>query len=121
MTSQDGGQAVREAASVQLWLARTSLGEPPAATERRVVLLAGFLQAAERTADELVAFCFLRKRDSGDRFVSAKRRTAVNDDIEKYATQQGWTGKDAVANGNVIRSFLIHNGIPIGSRTWTGG
>lgn len=120
MTQQDN-QAVRDAPSVQLWLARTSIGEPPDAAKRRLTVLAGFLDMIDKPADQLVSFCFLRKKDTGDRFVSVKRRTIVNEQIEKYVTQQGWTGKEAVANGNVVRSFLIHNGIPIGSRTWTGG
>jgi hypothetical protein len=24
---------------------------------------------------------------------------------------KGWSGRDAVANGNVVRGFLIHNGV----------
>jgi len=64
---------------------------------------------------------FLRKKDTGDRFVSTKRRTEINEQIETHVVERGWIGKEAVANANIIRSFLIHNGIPIGGRTWIGG
>lgn len=30
-----------------------------------------------------------------------------------------WSGKEAVANGNVIRAFLIHNGVLIQGGAWT--
>ena len=31
---------------------------------------------------------------------------------------QVFTGKDAVVNGNIIRGFLVHNGIFIQGRAW---
>jgi hypothetical protein len=34
--------------------------------------------------------------------------------------KKGWTGRDALANGNVVRGFLIHNGVLIQGGAWTG-
>jgi hypothetical protein len=122
VTAVHSDGTLRTATSVKLWIANTTYeGEPAEALERRLGVLAGFLAEIGKDADELVEFCFLRKKDTGDRFVSTKRRLEVNEQIEKYVTAQGWTGKPAVANANVVRGFLIHNGIPIGGKTWTGG
>jgi hypothetical protein len=44
----------------------------------------------------------------------------MNERIESFVAEQGWTGKDAVANANVVRGFLIHNGVLIQGRVWTG-
>ncbi|MFN8203102.1 MAG: hypothetical protein U0S48_11080 [Solirubrobacteraceae bacterium] len=56
----------------------------------------------------------MRKKDTGQRFLSVKRRVQMNEWIDEYVAQQGWEGKDAVVNANVIRGFLIHNGVAIG-------
>jgi len=49
-----------------------------------------------------------------------KRREAVNRWLGKFAAEQGWTGKQAVVNANVVRSFLIHNGVFIQGGVWRG-
>lgn len=103
------------------WVTRsTDETEPPERLRRRIGVLHDFLDAIGSDPDSLVAFCFLRKKETGERFLSTKRRTVVNEQIEAFVQQQGWTGKDAVANGNIVRSFLIHNGVPIGGRAWAG-
>jgi hypothetical protein len=45
----------------------------------------------------------------------------VNEWIDRFVAEQGWTGKDAVANANVVRGFLIPNGVLIQGRVRTGG
>lgn len=92
----------------------------PEAQEAALAKLDGFCTHFGKTPDELVAFCFLRKKATGERFASVKRREAVNEAIGAFVDEQGWTGKDAVVNANVVRSFLIHNGIPIQGKIWTG-
>jgi hypothetical protein len=52
--------------------------------------------------------------------VSVKRRVTMNEWIDAFVREQGWTGKDAVANANVIRGFLIHNAILIQGPVWRG-
>jgi hypothetical protein len=122
VTLPEQHQAFAGSTAVRRWLANTTdSSDPEELISRRLDVLAGFLKAAGKEPDELVEWCFLRKRDSGDKFVSTKRRAALNEQIEQYVLDCGWSGKDAVANGNLVRSFLIHNGVPIGGRTWTGG
>ena len=82
-------------------------------------ILDNFCARCTTTPDDLVAFCYLRRRAGGERFVSAKRRATVNEWLDEFVHEQGWTGKEAVVNANVVRSFLIHNGILIQGRVWT--
>ena len=62
----------------------------------------------------------LRTTKDGDTAISAKRRTAMNTAIDEFVEKSGFSGKDAVINGNIIRSFLVHNGIFIQGRAWRG-
>ena len=112
---------IRAADSVRAWFERAGHDKAePEAQERVLRILSDFCSHFEKSPDELVAFCFLRKKATGERFVSVKRRTAVNEALDEFAAKQGWSGKDAVANANVVRSFLIHNGVFIQGRVWTG-
>jgi len=107
--------------SVRQWAAGAGLDHDPAeARERKLGILSDFCARVGKQPDELVAFCILRKKATGERFLSVKRREAVNDWLDKFAAEQGWTGKEAVVNANVVRSFLIHNGVFIQGRVWRG-
>ena len=108
--------------SVEKWIAATQhIGESTDEVNARLGLLADFFTHIDKRPDELVAYCFLRKKDTGERFVSTQRRKDVNEQIELFVASQGWSSKLEVVNGNRIRSFLTHNGIPMGNRVWTGG
>lgn len=121
MTVVDDMRAQLGSVTVQRWIAGTTYdGEEPERLSRRLDVLFGFLASVDKSPDDMVAFCFLRKRETGERFVSTKRRAVVNEQIESYVRERGWTGKDAVANANVVRSFLIHNAVPIQGKAWTG-
>lgn len=110
---------IRDAETVRHWFASAKHDGASAEYQERICgVLAGFAELTAKTPDELVAFCFLRKKDTGQRFLSVKRRVQMNEWIDEYVAQQGWEGKDAVVNANVIRSFLIHNGIAIGGNVW---
>jgi len=111
---------IRSFTTVGQWLNRSGHDTQPAEVQARYLdVLAKFVDHDGKDPDELVAYCFLRKRDTGLRFVSSKRRVAVNESIDAFVTAQGWVGKEAVANANVIRSFLIHNGVFIQGKAWT--
>ncbi|MFD4252739.1 hypothetical protein ACFWQL_23630 [Amycolatopsis thermoflava] len=84
-------------------------------------LLADFCQHIGTTPDELVAFCFLCRRDTGERFLSVRRRAVVNTWLDEFVAARGWTGKEAVVRANVVRGFLIHNGVPIQGAVWLRG
>jgi hypothetical protein len=103
---------------VQRWF--ESAGHPPEVRERYGEILSRFCERVGKTPDELVSFCFLRKKDTGERFVSVKRRRTVNEWIDEFVADQGWTGKEAVVNANVIRGFLIHNAVLIQGPVWRG-
>ena len=94
--------------------------EPPEEQHRRLVLLAEFSAFAGRSPDELVAGCFLRKKATGDKFVSVKARQAMNESIAEFVAKKGFEGREAVVAGNVLRSFLIHNGVFIQGGAWRG-
>jgi hypothetical protein len=106
---------------VKHWFAGARHDAAPEADQARYLsLLAGFVAHAGKSPDELVEYCFLRKKDTGERFSSVKRRGEVNEWIQAWVDVQGWTGKDAVVNGNVVRGFMIHNGAVIQGGIWRG-
>jgi hypothetical protein len=111
----------RSAESVLRWFGSAGHHQQPELVQERYLeILFAFCTHRETTPDELVAFCYLRRRVTGERFVSVKRRTTVNEWLDEFVSVQGWTGKEAVVNANVVRGFLIHNGILIQGRAWTG-
>ena len=88
--------------------------------ERLLGIVVDFCGQTGKSPDELVAGCFLRKKATGDLFISAQARQSMNEAIAEFVAKKGWTGRDAVANGNVVRGFLIHNGVLIQGSAWTG-
>ncbi|QLL06507.1 hypothetical protein [Mycobacterium vicinigordonae] len=118
----DGPTGLADHPRVRRWLEATGHDRADAEVRGRFLqVLWGFLSHAELSPDALVEFCFLRKRETGERFLSTKRRVAVNELIASYVDRQGWSGKEAVVNANVVRSFLIHNGVLIQGGVWTRG
>jgi hypothetical protein len=117
VTSQD----IESQASVKQWLAGSVLAQDSAEIRKqKLAILVGFCDKVGKSPGELVAFCILRKKATGERFLSVKRRQAINDWLDEFAAEQGWTGKQAVVNANVVRSFLIHNGVFIQGPVWRG-
>ena len=107
-------------AAVRRWFDSANLGEdPPDAQTHKLALLADFCDHTGQQPGELVAG-LLRTTKDGDTAISAKKRTVMNATIDEFVEKSGFTGKDAVVNGNIIRSFLVHNGIFIQGRAWRG-
>lgn len=114
-------QGIESQASVEQWAAGAGFDDDPAEVrEQKLGILADFCAKVDKSPDELVAFCILRKKATGERFLSVKRREAINNWLDEFAAEQGWKGKQAVVNANVVRSFLIHNGVLIQGRVWRG-
>lgn len=112
---------IESQASVKQWAASPGFGQDPAEVrEQKLGILEDFCTKVDKQPDELVAFCILRKKATGERFLSVKRREAINNWLDEFVDEQGWTGKQAVVNANVVRSFLIHNGVLIQGRVWRG-
>lgn len=107
--------------TVEKWAKATGQhAQPPETRAHQLEVLANFSDFAGKTPDELAAYCFLRKKDTGVRFVSTKRRIAMNTTIDEFVEAQGWVDKEAVVNANIVRSFLIHNGVFIQGKLWRG-
>jgi len=106
--------------TVRRWFESAHLDEnPPEEQTHRLALLADFCDHTGQQPGELVAG-LLRTTKDGDTAISAKKRTAMNTAIDEFVEKSGFTGRDAVVNGNIIRSFLVHNGIFIQGRAWRG-
>ncbi len=105
---------------VRRWFESARLDDDPEAEkERRLRLLAEFCDPTGQAPGELVTG-LLRTTKAGDTAISAKRRETMNAAIDEFVEKAGLTGKDAVVSGNIIRSFLVHNGIFIQGRAWRG-
>jgi hypothetical protein len=107
--SDDPGAELLRSAAVRRWLAHTGY-ETEAGRRRCLELLGGFCVDTGQAPEELVASCFRITKD-GDRKISIKGRRAMQEAIESFIAKRGETGHAAVAAGNVLRSFLIHNGV----------
>jgi hypothetical protein len=87
----------------------------------KLVALSGFCSHVGQDPDELLAFCFLRKRDTGERFASVKRRREVAARLREYREASSHTGMAATKLVNDVLSFLIHGGVLIHPGMIKGG
>ena len=105
---------------VRRWFESAHLDEDPQEEKnQRIRLLGLFCDHTGQSPEELVKG-LLRTTKEGHTAISSKRREAMNVTIEEFVDKQGFSGRDAVVNGNVLRSFLVHNGIFIQGRAWRG-
>ncbi|HEV7535542.1 MAG TPA: hypothetical protein VGP90_07900 [Acidimicrobiia bacterium] len=113
-------ETIGAAPSVQRWFDSARLhNDPEEETQFRLQLLGDFCAQMGQTPDELAAG-LRRTTKGGDEAISGKRRKAMDAAIDEFVEKSGWTGRDAVVNGNMLRSFLVHNGIFIQGRAWRG-
>jgi len=113
-------EEVAAAPSVVRWFDSARLNsDPDEEKQLRYRLLADFSNHVGQSPDEIAAG-LLRTTKAGQSAISAKRRAAMDASIDEFVEKSGFTGKDAVVNGNIIRSFLVHNGIFIQGRAWRG-
>lgn len=82
----------------------------PAERDQMIELVLNFCGSRGQTPSEIVAGCFRIDKD-GDRAISTKGRRIIQDHIEEFVADLGFTGHAATVAGNRIRSFLIHNGV----------
>lgn len=96
--------------TVQRWL--DQLTDPEPVRQEKLEVLEKFCSFCGETPDALIATLF-RPTDDGPR-INLKRRRQIIEWIESFEPEHG--GR---ATGNLIRSFLIHNGVALTSRpTW---
>jgi hypothetical protein len=110
---------IRSFDTIRRWFDSAGYDEdPPEEQERLLGIVAEFSEFTGRSPDELVAGCFLRKKATGDKFISSKARQAMNESIAEFVAKKGWEGREAVQAGNLLRGFLIHNGVFIQGGAW---
>jgi hypothetical protein len=113
-------EEVAAAPSVVRWFESARLNsDPDEEKQLRYKLLGDFCEHMAQSPDELAAG-LLRTTKAGESAISGKRRAAMDASIDEFVEKSGFTGRDAVVNGNIIRSFLVHNGIFIQGRAWRG-
>lgn len=86
-------------------------GDPLTEEPDKLETLAAFCEFDGRNPDELLAFCFLRRKDTGIRFASVKRREALAEQVRAFRTASELSGTEARRLGSNLLSFFIHNGI----------
>jgi hypothetical protein len=107
---------IQEYESVAQWrkgLAAQWGGDPLAEDPEKLEILASFCEFTGQDPDQLVAFCFLRKKDSGARFGSAVRQKEMAGKIRAWKETLGLPPRQAQGRQNQVLSFLIHNGVSI--------
>jgi hypothetical protein len=88
-------------------------GDPLAEEPVKLETLAAFCEFIDKQPDELVAFCFLRRRETGERFGSVKRREEVAGQLRSFRDDRGLSGLPGRRLTSDVLSFLIHNGVLI--------
>ncbi len=101
---------------LQGWLKNLDVTSQEAA--RRTDVLLEFCKHVEATPDELVLRCF-RTTANGELAIRSKGRTEVARAIDEFLVETERDGHEAVVAGNVIRSFLIYNGVFLPGRAST--
>ena len=107
---------IREYESVRDWgraLREQWGGDPLGEEPEKLETLTRFCEFSGRDPDEWLAFCFLRKRDTGVRFGSTKRREVLADQIAAFRDGAGVSGIAARSLVNDLLSFFIHGGVLI--------
>lgn len=87
-------------------------GDPFAEDPAKLEVLAAFCDFIGKDPDALVAFCFLRKRATGERFASKQRRDELLPKLKEFEAAGG-RGVEARRRRSHVVSFLSHNGVLI--------
>jgi hypothetical protein len=96
--------------TLQRWF--DQMTEPAEVRAEKSVVLEDFCRFCSETPDALIGSLF-RPTDDGPR-INLKRRRQVIEWIESFEQERG--GR---SSGNIVRSFLIHNGVAMTARpTW---
>lgn len=104
-------EALGDSATVQAWVAglRDQWGEEPADMAARIETLASFCRFVEREPDAIIAECS-REVEGGKR-IRIKKRRFYSERIDEFQLSIDGDARAQTRAGNVVRSFLIHNGI----------
>ncbi len=86
-------------------------GDPLAEDSDKLEALAAFCETVGKDPDELVAFCLLRRKATGERFTSQKRRAEVVGQLNDFVVSSGLKGIAARRLKSNVVSFFTHNGV----------
>jgi hypothetical protein len=104
-------QEMAESAAVRTWVAglREQWGEEPADMATRIERLARFCEFVEQDPDTIIAECS-REVEGGKR-IRIKKRRFYSEKIDEFQRSVDGDTRAQTRAGNVVRSFMIHNGI----------
>ena len=88
---------------------REQWGEEPADMTARIETLAIFCSLVERDPDAIIAECS-REVEGGKR-IRIKKRRFYSEKIDEFQASVDGNARVQARAGNVVRSFMIHNGI----------
>jgi hypothetical protein len=106
---------VESYASIATWaegLRQQWGGDPFAEDASKLTALQTFCELIGKDPDELVEFCFLRKKATGERFASKQRREELLGKLKEFEAAAG-RGVEARRRRSHVVSFLSHNGVLI--------
>ncbi|TMF12990.1 MAG: hypothetical protein E6I38_02435 [Chloroflexi bacterium] len=103
--------SIRDSATVQAWVSglREQWGEEPADMRARIAILQRFCAFVEREPDAIIEECS-RDVDGGKR-IRIKKRRFYSEKIDEFQASVEGDARAQARTGNIVRSFLIHNGI----------
>jgi hypothetical protein len=103
--------SVRDSATVQAWVEglREQWGEEPGDMPARIEILQGFCAFVGREPDRVIEECS-REVEGGKR-IRIKKRRFYSEKIDEFQASLDGDARAQARAGNVVRSFMIHNGI----------
>ena len=104
-------EAPGDSATIRTWVdgLREQWGEEPADMAARIGMLERFCAFIEREPDAIIAEC-AREVEGGKR-IRIKKRRFYTERIEEFQSSVDGDARAQTRAGNIVRSFMIHNGI----------
>jgi len=111
MTREGTSSGTRDSETVRAWVRglREQWGEEPADMEGRIATLERFCALVERDPDAIIEECS-REVEGGKR-IRIKKRRFYSEKIDEFQRSVDGDARAQTRAGNVVRSFMIHNGI----------
>ena len=103
--------SISDHAAVRAWVdgLREQWGQEPPDMGARIETLEQFCAFVEREPDVIIAEC-AREVEGGKR-IRIKKRRFFSEKIEEFQASMEGDARAQTRAGNVVRSFMIHNGI----------
>ena|SRR6266542_4314376 len=111
MTDSGPSTPFHEQVTVRAWVdgLREQWGEQPGDMASRIEILGRFCAFVAREPDAVIQECS-REVEGGKR-IRIKKRRFYSEKIDEFQASMDGDGRAQARAGNVVRSFMIHNGI----------